>query len=90
MRSMKEMQKESHLYRETGGCHGAAIFDLEGSLISVMEDIGRHNAIDKVIGDILFKRDNFQKKIILALENTLAFSKLEFIWILELGVRIPV
>ncbi|MHA2288902.1 MAG: formate dehydrogenase accessory sulfurtransferase FdhD [Promethearchaeota archaeon] len=62
--SMKEMQKNSHLFRETGGCHGAAIFDLDGKLISVKEDIGRHNAIDKVIGEILLKKDHFHDKIL--------------------------
>ena len=58
--SIKEMQKETVLYRETGGCHGAAIFNLEGRLLGCKEDIGRHNAIDKVIGDLLLKKHNFK------------------------------
>ena len=62
--SMKEMQKNTHLFRETGGCHGAAIFDLKGSLITVKEDIGRHNAIDKVIGELLLKKEPFDNKIL--------------------------
>ena len=45
-----EMQKKTPLFRETGGCHGAALFNQKGNIISVLEDIGRHNAIDKVIG----------------------------------------
>ena len=57
--AIKEMQIKTPLYRETGGCHGAAIFDINGNLLSVKEDIGRHNAIDKVIGDILLKEFNF-------------------------------
>ena len=57
--AIKEMQVKTPLYRETGGCHGAAIFDFDGNLISVKEDIGRHNAIDKVIGDMLLKEHNF-------------------------------
>ncbi|MFX1393889.1 MAG: formate dehydrogenase accessory sulfurtransferase FdhD [Promethearchaeota archaeon] len=62
--SIKQMQRETSLYRETGGCHGAAIFSQEGKLISVMEDIGRHNAIDKVIGDILLKNQDFKNKFL--------------------------
>ncbi|NVM45059.1 MAG: formate dehydrogenase accessory sulfurtransferase FdhD [Candidatus Lokiarchaeota archaeon] len=62
--SMIEMQKNTNLFRETGGCHGAAIFDLKGSLITVKEDIGRHNAIDKVIGELLFKKELFDNKIL--------------------------
>jgi FdhD protein len=62
--AIKEMQTKTKLFRETGGCHGAAIFDLEGNLISVKEDIGRHNAIDKVIGDLLLKEHNFQNLLL--------------------------
>ncbi len=59
--AIKEMQTSTPLYRETGGCHGAAIFDINGKLLSVKEDIGRHNAIDKVIGDLFLKEHDFEK-----------------------------
>lgn len=62
--SLIEMQKNTQLFRETGGCHGAAIFDAEGNLIAVNEDIGRHNAIDKVIGALLLKKESFNNKIL--------------------------
>ncbi|TFG06277.1 MAG: formate dehydrogenase accessory sulfurtransferase FdhD [Promethearchaeota archaeon] len=58
--SVKTMQKEMNLYRETGGCHGAAIFDTNGEIITVREDIGRHNAIDKVIGALVLKKHDFK------------------------------
>ncbi len=57
--AIKQMQKETTLFRETGGCHGAAIFDLKGNLLGCKEDIGRHNAIDKVIGEMLIKNQDF-------------------------------
>jgi len=62
--AMITMQKETPLFKKTGGCHGAAIFDLEGTLVTASEDIGRHNAIDKVIGTLLFKREPFNNKIL--------------------------
>ncbi len=58
--AIKKMQISTPLYRETGGCHGAAIFDLDGKLLSVKEDVGRHNAIDKVVGDLLLKKHSFK------------------------------
>jgi len=37
-------------FRRTGGIHAAGLFDLSGSPLAVREDIGRHNAVDKVVG----------------------------------------
>ncbi len=44
------MRPHQVLFDATGGIHAAGLFTLDGELLSVREDIGRHNAVDKVIG----------------------------------------
>jgi FdhD protein len=56
-----QMNAKARGFKETGGLHDSGIFTADSTMIAFSEDVGRHNTVDKVIGEALLKRVDFSQ-----------------------------
>jgi len=59
--AVRRLNTLAETFRKTGGVHIAALYSAEGELITYAEDVGRHNAVDKVIGVCALKKPDFSR-----------------------------
>ncbi len=60
-----EMQTMQKTFKHSGGSHASAAFSKNGKMLSLKEDIGRHNAVDKVIGNLINSQQLFEADVLL-------------------------
>jgi FdhD protein len=81
-----KIRAKQETFDKTGGLHAAAIFDTKGNLIVLREDIGRHNAVDKVLGHAFLNGLYPLTKHILLVSGRASFEIMQK----ALAARIPI
>jgi len=61
---LQDLPQHQPLYHLTRGVHAAALYRADGTFLSCFEDVGRHNALDKLIGRCLLQNWNFDDKLV--------------------------
>ena len=80
------LRERQHTFEETGGLHGAGLFDLAGTLIATAEDVGRHNAVDKVVGSMLLDEKLPLSNTILMVSGRVSFEIVQKAWLAGIPV----
>jgi FdhD protein len=62
---MVQLRESQTLFEETGGCHAAGVFNKNQELLFASEDIGRHNAVDKVVGSLVIHQQLREAKYLM-------------------------
>lgn len=90
LRLPQKLRDEQSLFELTGGIHAAGLFNSAGELLDLQEDIGRHNALDKLIGKSLEKNSIPWRENILVLSGRIGFELVQKASMLGIPVIIAV
>ena len=77
-------------FSKTGGIHASGLFDIDGELINLREDVGRHNALDKLIGSSMINDQIEPKNQFITCSGRLNFELVQKVLMTNIGLMIGV
>ena len=77
-------------FSKTGGIHASGLFDVDGELINLREDVGRHNALDKLIGSSMINDQIEPKKQFITCSGRLNFELVQKVLMTNIGIMVGV
>ena len=90
IQSPKILRNNQSEFSKTGGIHASGLFSKDGKLISLREDVGRHNALDKMIGNALDKNQINHKSQFITCSGRLNFELVQKVLMTNIGLMIGV
>ena len=90
MESPDILRNNQSEFAKTGGIHASGLFSSDGKLINIREDVGRHNALDKLIGNALKKKQIDPKNQFIACSGRLNFELIQKVLMTNIGILIGV
>jgi len=74
------LRKGQAQFERTGALHASALFDLSGDLLHLCEDVGRHNAMDKLVGHFVLKGERPPELSVLLVSGRVSFEIVQKAW----------
>ena len=90
LKSPEILRNNQSEFSKTGGIHASGLFLSNGELIAINEDVGRHNALDKLVGNILNKKLLDPKRQFIACSGRLNFELVQKVLMTNIGIMIGV
>lgn len=84
------LRHAQRLFDQTGGLHASGLFDCEGSLLAVEEDVGRHNALDKLIGGQWIDDASVFARSILVVSGRISFELVQKALVVGIPIMVAV